>query len=205
MGVGKRVGYVRVSTPDQNPDRQLEGIPLDKKFVEYASACSLNRPQLMVLMEFVREDDIILIHSMDRLARNLTDLKSLVDLWVSKKIEVHFIKEGLKFNGSDSPMSNLVLSLMGAFAEFELAFIKERQKEGISLAKKRGKYGGRAKTLKGKVFEDFKKRLKEEPNKSEVAREFGISRRSIYKYLIYMREEEEAKLNKVKDAKKKKS
>ena len=123
---GKRIGYIRVSTTDQNPDRQLENIPLDKKFIDYASAKSTNRPQLKSMLEFVREDDIIIVHSMDRLARNLKDLKDLVDGLVTRKIQVHFLKENLQFSGENSATSNLVLHLMGAFAEFEYAFIREK-------------------------------------------------------------------------------
>lgn len=82
---GKRIGYIRVSTVEQNPDRQLEKVQLDKKFIDYASAKSQDRPQLQAMLEFAREDDVIIVHSMDRLARNLRDLKELVDELVSRK------------------------------------------------------------------------------------------------------------------------
>ncbi len=183
MSTGKRIGYVRVSTSDQNPDRQLEGIQLDKKFIDYASAKSTNRPQLKTMLDFVREDDIILVHSMDRLARNLKDLRDLVDSLVKQKIQVHFIKENLQFNGQDSAMSTLLLSLMGAFAEFEYAFIKERQKEGIAVAKKQGKFKGSKKKLNSEKIELLKEELKTRKSKSQIAQELGISRFTLYRYL----------------------
>ncbi len=180
---GKRIGYVRVSTTDQNPDRQLENIELDKKFIDYASARCTNRPQLKVMLDFVREDDVVFVHSMDRFARNLKDLRNLVDLLVSKKIQVHFIKENLHFVGSDSPMSNLMLSLMGAFAEFEYAFIKERQKEGVEIAKKQGKFRGGKKKLDESKVEILKKEILTRKSKSQIAKDLGISRFTLYRYL----------------------
>jgi DNA invertase Pin-like site-specific DNA recombinase len=183
MSKGKRIGYIRVSTIDQNPDRQLEGIELDKKFIDHASAKSTDRPQLKNMLEFVREDDTVIIHSMDRLARNLFDLRNLVDSLVKQKIQVHFIKENLVFNGSDCAMSNLLLSLMGAFAEFEYAFIKERQREGIAVAKKQGKFKGSKFKLDDEKIELLKKRMKSRDSKSQIAEEFGISRFTLYRYL----------------------
>ena len=180
---GKRIGYIRVSTFDQNPGRQLEGIQLDKKFIDHASAKSMDRPQLKQMLEFVREDDIVIIHSMDRLARNVHDLRKLVNLLVDQKIQVHFMKENLQFNGADSPMSNLLLSLIGAFAEFEYAFIRERQREGIAAAKKQGKFKGTLPKLNAEKIELLKQRMLTRDSKTKIAEEFGISRFTLYKYL----------------------
>jgi|ERR1700690_2287038 len=180
---GKRIGYIRVSTPDQNPDRQLENIPLDKRFIEYASAKSTNRPMLNSMLDFVREDDIVIVHSMDRLARNLKDLKNLVDMLVSNKIQVHFLKENLIFTGENSATSNLVLHLMGAFAEFEHAFILERQREGIAIAKRFNKYKGREKCLTKEQIEVLRAELQTNKTKCKIAVEMGICRASLYKYI----------------------
>ena len=181
---GKRVGYIRVSTYDQNPERQLEGISLDEKFVDYASAKSTARPELQSMIRFVRKDDIVIVHSMDRLARNVRDLRTLVDLLNEKKVQVEFVKENLKFNGQDSAMSNLLLSLMGAFAEFEYAFIKERQREGIAAAKKNGKFKGTQKKLNAEKIEKLKIDLQTtRKSKSKIANEFGISRLTLYRYM----------------------
>ncbi len=180
---GKRIGYIRVSTPDQNPDRQIEGISLDKKFVDYASAKSTNRPQLKAMLDFVREDDIVIVHSMDRLARNLKDLKNLVDMLVTKKVQVNFLKENLTFSGENSATSNLVLHLMGAFAEFEYAFIRERQREGIEIAKRKGKFKGTPKKLNQEKIEILKADLLTRKSKTKIAEELGVSRFTLYRYI----------------------
>lgn len=190
---GKRIGYIRVSTLDQNPERQLENITLDKKFIDHASAKSTDRPQLKLMLEFAREDDIIIIHSMDRLARSLKDLKELVDSLVSRKIEVHFIKENLKFSAIDSAFSNLILHLMGAFAEFEYAFIRERQREGIELAKKKGKFKGGAKKLNAAKIEILKSDLITRKTKTQIALDLGISRLTLYRYIEKINEKEPKK------------
>lgn len=180
---GQRIGYVRVSTFDQNPDRQLDDLKLDKAFTDKASGKDTKRPQLRALLEFVREGDTVVVHSMDRLARNLDDLRSLVQQLTSKGVAVEFIKERLTFTNEASPMANLMLSVMGAFAEFERALIKERQREGIELAKKRGAYKGRKKILSLGQIEELKSRVSSGEPKASLAREFGISRETLYQYL----------------------
>ena len=142
-----RVGYIRVSTLDQHTDRQLDGIDTDQVFTDKASAKDTDRPQLNEMLRFVRASDTVIVHSMDRLARNLDDLRKIVRALTDKGVSVEFIKEQLTFTGEDSPMANLLLSVMGAFAEFERALIRERQAEGIAKAKQRGAYKGRNKSL----------------------------------------------------------
>jgi DNA invertase Pin-like site-specific DNA recombinase len=181
---GKRIGYIRVSTAEQNPDRQLEGISLDKKFIDYASGSTIARPQLELMLDYAREDDVVIVHSMDRLARNLRDLKNLVEGLVYRKIHVHFLKENLKFTNENSSMSNLMLNLMGSFAEFEYAFIKERQREGIEIAKRRGKYKGRPKKLDCEGIKNLWREIETtRKSKVQIAEEMGISRRTLYKYV----------------------
>jgi DNA invertase Pin-like site-specific DNA recombinase len=148
MGMkGQRIGYIRVSTFDQNPERQLESVQVDRTFTDKASGKDVKRPQLEVLMGFTRTGDTVVVHSMDRLARNLDDLRRIVQTLTQRGVHVEFVKEHLCFTGEDSPMANLMLSVMGAFAEFERSLIKERQREGIALAKQRGAYRGRKKSL----------------------------------------------------------
>ena len=125
---GQRIGYVRVSSFDQNPERQLDRIELDKVFTDKASGKDTLRPELDALQSFVREGDTVVVHSMDRLARNLDDLRHLVQQLIKRGVCITFIKESLTFTGEDSPMANLMLSVMGAFAEFERALIHERQR-----------------------------------------------------------------------------
>ena len=134
---GQRIGYIRVSSFDQNPERQLEQVQVDKVFTDKASGKDTQRPELDTLLSFVREGDTVVVHSMDRLARNLDDLRRLVQKLTKRGVRIEFVKESLTFTGEDSPMANLMLSVMGAFAEFERALIRERQREGIALAKQR--------------------------------------------------------------------
>ncbi|WP_134623076.1 recombinase family protein, partial [Pseudomonas aeruginosa] len=126
---GQRIGYVRVSSYDQNPERQLEQVEIGKLFTDKASGKDTQRPQLEAMLGFVREGDTVVVHSMDRLARNLDDLRRLVQRLTKRGVRIEFLKEGLVFTGEDSPMANLMLSVMGAFAEFERALIRERQRE----------------------------------------------------------------------------
>ena len=135
----KRIGYVRVSSFDQNPERQLEQIQVDKVFTDKASGKDTRRPELERLLAFVREGDTVVVHSMDRLARNLDDLRRLVQGLTQRGVRIEFLKEHLTFTGEDSPMANLMLSVMGAFAEFERALIRERQREGIRPLRGQGR------------------------------------------------------------------
>ncbi|MFK0007798.1 recombinase family protein [Paenarthrobacter sp. NPDC090520] len=180
---GQRIGYVRVSTLDQNERRQLEGEILDRVFTDKASGRDSNRPELTELLRFARDGDIVIVHSMDRLARNLDDLRSLVQTLTRKGVRVEFVKEGLVFTGEDSPMANLMLSVMGAFAEFERSLIRERQREGIALAKQRGAYRGRKKSLTLDKAAELVGRAALGVPKSVLAKEYGISRETVYQYL----------------------
>jgi DNA invertase Pin-like site-specific DNA recombinase len=180
---GQRVGYVRVSTFEQNAVRQLDGIELDRTFTEKASGKDTKRPQLDALLTSVRNGDTVVVHSMDRLARNLDDLRHIVQVLTKRGVRIEFAKECLTFTGEDSPMANLMLSVMGAFAEFERALIRERQREGIALAKQRGAYRGRKPALSDAQVADLRRRVDDGERKAQIAREFGISRETLYQYL----------------------
>jgi DNA invertase Pin-like site-specific DNA recombinase len=181
--VGQRIGYIRVSTVDQNTERQLDGIELDKTFTDKASGKDTKRPQLESMMGFVRSGDTLIVHSMDRLARDQNDLHRIVQTLTGKGVRIEFIKEHLTFTGDDSPISKLMLSVMGAVHEFERALIKERQLEGIALAKKRGAFKGRKKSLSQVEAAELRQRISTGLSKARAAREFGISRETLYKYL----------------------
>lgn len=178
-----KIGYIRVSSYDQNISRQLEGIDLDKVFIDKASGKDTNRPELENLKQFVREGDVVIVHSMDRLARNLDDLRQTVRSLTGKGVKIQFIKENLIFSGEDSPLANLLLSVMGAFAEFERALIRERQHEGIALAKQRGAYKGRKKGLTDNQVLIINQRVNSGEKKAKIARDLGVSRETLYKYL----------------------
>ena len=180
---GQRVGYIRVSAFDQNPERQLEGIQVDRTFMDKASGKDAHRQQLEEMVDFVRDGDTILVHSMDRLARNLDDLRRIVQSLTERGVHIQFIKESLSFTGEDSPMANLMLSVMGAFAEFERSLIKERQREGIALAKQRGVYQGRKRALSDDDIQKVVSRVSAGDKKAQIARDFGLSRETLYQYL----------------------
>lgn len=180
---GQRIGYVRVSTFDQNVDRQLEGQSLDRIFTDKASGKDVNRPELDAMLAFAREGDTVVVHSMDRLARNLDDLRKLVQSLTKRGIQIEFLKESLAFSGEDSPMANLMLSVMGAFAEFERALIRERQREGIAIARQRGAYRGRKRSLSDEMVGELHRRVAAGERKATIARDLGISRETLYQYL----------------------
>ena len=180
---GQRIGYIRVSTLDQHTERQLESIEFDKTFTDKASGKDTKRPQLDQLMSFVRSGDTVFVHSMDRLARNLDDLRRIVQTLTGKGARIEFVKEHLTFTGEDSPMAHLMLSVMGAFAEFERALIKERQREGIAQAKKRGAFKGRRKSLSEAEVAELRQQVAAGVSKAQVARDLGISRQTLYQYL----------------------
>jgi DNA invertase Pin-like site-specific DNA recombinase len=180
---GQRIGYVRVSSADQNTERQLDGQPLDRVFTDHASGKDVTRPELDSLLSFVREGDTVVVHSMDRLARNLDDLRKLVQTLTRRGVRIEFLKESLVFTGDDSPMATLLLSVMGAFAEFERALIRERQAEGIALAVARGAYKGRKRALTPDQVRELRARIDAGERKSRLAREYGINRDTIYQYL----------------------
>jgi DNA invertase Pin-like site-specific DNA recombinase len=185
---GQLVGYIRVSTLDQNTDRQeeqLAGHQPHRTFIDKASGKSLDRPELKRCLDHLREGDTLIVHSMDRLARNLDDLRSIVKGLTDKGVAVQFIKESITFTGEDSPMSQLMLSVMGAFAEFERSLIKERQREGIAIAKTKGVYTGRKPILSTEKAAELvtKDRTNGGKNRAALAREYGISRETLYQYL----------------------
>ena len=179
---GKRIGYVRVSSVDQNELRQLDGVQLDKKFTDKASGKDTKRPQLQTALEYLRDGDVLVVHSMDRLARNLDDLRRMVTELTGRGVVVEFVKEQLTFTSEDNAMSKLLLSVMGAFAEFERALIKERQREGIALAKQKGVYKGRKPSLNPEQVRTLRSRVKAGETRASLAREFGISRETVYQY-----------------------
>lgn len=183
---GKRIGYIRVSTTDQNEGRQTEALSelsIDKTFVDKVSGKDTNRPQLQAALDYLRDGDVLVVHSMDRLARNMRDLQNLVAELNTRNIAVEFVKEHLAFTGDDSPMSRLMLSILGGVAEFERALIRERQREGIAVAKRAGVYKGRSKKLDEHQAEAAKDRIAAGEKKATVARELGISRPTLYAYL----------------------
>jgi DNA invertase Pin-like site-specific DNA recombinase len=181
--IGQRIGYRRVSTADQNLGRQLEGVQVDRVFEDKLSGKDRNRPQLEACLAYCREGDTLVVHSMDRLARNLTDLRQMVTELTKRGVMVQFVKENLTFTGEKDKTANLLLSMLGAVAEFERDMILERQREGIALAKIAGKYLGRRKALNSKQADELRKRALAGESKIDLAESYGVSRETVYAYL----------------------
>lgn len=183
MSNGQTVGYVRVSSDGQNNARQLDGVQLDKTFSDECSGKDTRRPGLAALLDYVREGDTIYVHSMDRLARSLGDLLRLVESLSGQGVTIVFVKNNLTFAGSASPTDRLLLAMLGAVAEFERDMIRERQAEGIALAKGRGVYKGRRPVVDTVKLAQIMARIDAGVPKAVVARDAGISRATLYAYL----------------------
>lgn len=194
---GKVIGYKRVSTFNQKTDRQLEGIEVDRMFEDHISGSTKERPGLDHLMKYIREGDLIVVHSIDRFARNLNHLLELVNELMKWGIEIRFIKENLILDGHNMPTTRLILSIMGAFSEFERNIIRERQMEGIAIAKKKGHFKGRVPTLTRDQIDILVKKYKAGEAVVDIAFYFGMCRRTIYAYLkrekVYKRRRRESK------------
>ena len=182
-----RIGYVRVSSADQNVDRQLDGEQLTVTFTDKASGKNTDRPQLQALLAGNwPKGSVVVVHSMDRLARSLSDLLRLVEDLTSRGLTVQFLKEGKTFKGdSTDAMDKLMLSMLGAFAEYERTLIRERQREGIAKAKLRGVYkGSKPKITDHQLISQIVAEATTlDANKTRIAAKYGISRDTLYKYV----------------------
>ncbi len=181
----QRIGYIRVSSLDQSSERQLDGVELDKVFTDKASGKDMNRPQLQAALSHVRAGDALIVHSMDRLARNVEDMLRLVREMNGRGVSVEFIKENMNFTaGSDDPRSTLMFTMLSAFAQFERSLIRERQREGIAIAKAKGTvYKGRKPALNAERVTQLREQAATGANRSKLAKEFGISRETLYQYI----------------------
>lgn len=210
---GKRIGYRRTSTADQNTARQLEDVPLDKIFEDKLSGKDRNRPQLQACMEFLREGDTLVVHSLDRLGRNVRDLMDIVEELTAKGVTVTFLHPALSFSGdNDSPINKLLFLLLAGFAEMERSLLLERMKEGVAIAKRcvtcgksraehdhqahtfSSKYAGRAPAIRsnnGKLAELERLYILSTPV-AEMARQTKVSRQTIYSWLKTKQERQAA-------------
>lgn len=177
------VGYIRVSSIEQNLARQEETMKkyeADKIFSEKVSAKDTNRQELKTMLDYVREGDTVVIHDFSRLARSTKDLLEIVELLNKKKVSLISSKENVD---SSTPAGKLMLTMIGAINEFEKANLLERQREGIEIAKKQGKYKGR-KEVKVENFENYYNKYKNRDlNKTQLAKELGVSRPTLDKLI----------------------
>lgn len=176
------VGYRRVSTYDQSLDRQ-DLVGCDRIFEEKESGAKADRPELQELLKYVRDGDVVVVWSIDRLARDLRDLQAIIQHLSDKGVEIRFLSENLTFKvGSDDPFARLQLQMMGAFAEFERNIIRKRQAEGIAKAKAAGKYkaNGRKQTIDPRVVLELKA---SGHGATEISDQLGIGRASVYRII----------------------
>ena len=178
------IGYVRVSTVDQNEARQVEALKkygIEKWYSEKVSGKDLNRPKLQEMLDFVREGDTIYIHDFSRISRSVKDLLSLIDLLETKKVHLVSVKENLD---TSTPAGRLMLTMIGAINELERANLLKRQAEGIAIAKAKGKYKGRKAIEINEAFiEGYNKYLARKLSKSALAKELGVSRPTLDKLI----------------------
>ena len=178
--------YIRVSTTDQNTERQLLDIPCDRAYIEKISGKNTDRPELQAMLLNIRSDDILNIHEMSRLARNTRDLLNLVEEITAKGATIIFHKENLTFkgDGKQDPYQKMMMTMLGAVAELERNLILERQREGIALAKLHGKYKGGQPKLTAQQVEEIKTLVNNRTPITQIARQYNISRRTVYNYLV---------------------
>lgn len=181
--MGENIGYLRVSSVDQNLGRQLDGLQLDNRFEDKCSGGSRTRPGLEACLKHVRKGDILHVHSIDRLARNLFDLQALVTELTEQGVTVQFHKEGLTFSGDVNPMQILQLQMMSAFAQFERSLIRERQREGLARVKADGKKLGAPSKLTAEQRDDLKAKREAGVSVSQLARDYKVTRKTIYNAL----------------------
>lgn len=178
-----QLAYIRVSTIEQNEQRQMEAMQkynIEKWFVEKVSAKDTNRPKLQELLDFAREGDIIHIHDFSRLARSTKDLLDIVELLNNKGVVLISNKENID---TGTPTGKLMLTMIGAINEFERTNLLERQREGIAIAKREKKYKGRKAITIPNFEENYKRYLKREINKTKLAKELKISRPTLDKLI----------------------
>lgn len=189
MARGKHIAYVRVSSVDQNEARQVESLQkfdIDKWFIEKASGKDTKRPKLQEMLEYIREDDVVYVLEFSRLGRSTADLLSIV-----KQIEdlgAKFISVKENFD-TTTPAGRLQMTMMAAIAEFEREMILERQREGIAIAKRAGKYKGRKKVTVPDIGDYYEKYMTRQGTKTSIAKELGISRTTLDKlFKEYLRD-----------------
>jgi DNA invertase Pin-like site-specific DNA recombinase len=180
------IGYIRVSTEEQNTDRQLDGIELDKIFTDKKTGSNRDRQGLKDLMLYAREGDVVFIHELSRLSRNIVDVNNIVRELVDKKVAVRFIKENLTFNGNASAVDNYFLNMLASFAQYQREVQKEAQAEGIRKAKERGVYKGGKKIYSDKICETVRQYKRMGYQAREI---MAITKLSIdtIKYILYHR------------------
>lgn len=183
--MGFKIGYIRVSPVDRNSDRQLGSVKVNQTFIENASGKDSGRPELKRMLASVRPGDTVVVHSMDRLARSTTDLLAIVTALADKNVSIQFITEGLTFSGGDSAVNRSMLALLSGLARFERVIVKERQREGIAMARSKGAYRnhGRKQVIPDETISEIRRRVAAGEQKARIARDMKVSRDTLYRYV----------------------
>ncbi|MEI6778804.1 MAG: recombinase family protein [Chloroflexales bacterium] len=179
----QRIGYIRIGRLDQHPEQQLAQVSVDRVFTDRRSCKDVPWPARDQALAFVRAGDTLVVQRMDRLARNLEELRRLVQHLTQCGVRITFVDKGLTFTGEDSPLMARMHALMDALVACERALRTERQREGIALARQRGVYRGRKQTLSPAQAAELRRRVEIGEPKAALAEEFGISRDTLYQYL----------------------
>lgn len=187
------IGYIRVSTIDQKTDRQLDGVALDRIFTDKMTGATKDRPQLKAMLDYVRYGDTVMVHSLDRLARNFDDLLAIINQLAKKGVTFKSLQENITINGTNtSPIDTLILHIFGAIAQFNRSLIREAQREGIAKAKQKGVYKGRKSVLTDENIAQIEALLAQRNSSvdeykkishTDIAKQVGISKSSLYRYL----------------------
>ncbi len=178
----KNIGYIRVSSNRQNLERQLKDVVLDRVFQDKISAKDTNRPELKKCIEYLREGDTLHLHSLDRLARNLTDLEKLIKDLNEQQVTIKFHKENLIFSHKErsNHFDKLFIRLLAIFSDFERSIIRDRQLEGIEIAKSKGLYkGGKRKIDRKPILDAVKAGMK----KTQIQKQYNISSSHLYRII----------------------
>lgn len=200
--VGKKIGYKRVSTAQQKHDRQLDGIALDKEYVEIASGSKTDRPKLNEMLDYVREGDIVYVHSLDRLGRDALHTINTIETILKKEASLVFVNENLTLDpNANDPMKKMLLAVFSYFAEFEKKIIAERRDEGISIAKRKGLYKGKQPRHKLEqrleIAKKFENRDMSKFDKKAFLKEHNISATLLWRYRKEYETKQEQELLKI--------
>jgi len=184
--------YIRVSTILQNTDRQLIGVDCDVEFVEKVSGKDKNREQLSLMLKILKKGDRVNVHELSRLGRNTQDLLSIVDEIINKECSIKFHKEDLLFGDKKNICNDLMLTILSAVSQMERDLMLERQREGIEIAKLKGKYKGRKPTLSDEQLDLMKLDFESGMKKTEIAEKYGVTRSYVYQLVKKLDEANEA-------------
>jgi len=183
--MSEHIGYIRVSSEGQNIARQLDGVQLDRRYIDKLSGATRARPQLDECLAYIRKGDTLHVHAMDRLARSLRDLIEIIETTLAKGVNVHIHTENLLFTPDNTnPHTTMMMQLLGAFAQYERSISKSRQHEGIAKAKESNKHMGRP-TIDYSLHDVVKTMKAEGMSVRGIAKDLNLSAPSIYKLLRY--------------------